>query len=223
MSEDGFAHFDLSAMSRSDSYKLLAGVILPRPIAWVVSRDAAGAVNAAPFSFFNIVSSDPPLVAISISGAPDRPYKDTLENIRARKEFVVHMVPEELAEAMNTTATNAPAGVDETVLAGLEMAPCTVVDVPRIVGSPVALECRLFEVLEPGGASVIVLGRMIQAHIRKDVFEDMEKLHIDPAKMRLIGRMHGGGGYCTTRDVFNIERKSWPLPTDDRSRATDEK
>jgi flavin reductase (DIM6/NTAB) family NADH-FMN oxidoreductase RutF len=198
-------------MRKADSYKLLASVILPRPIAWVVSRDAAGLVNAAPFSFFNIVSSDPPLVAISISGASDRKYKDTLENIRARKEFVVHMVPEELAEAMNVTATNAPRGVDETELAGLELAACAVVDVPRIVGSPVALECHLYEVLEPGGESTIVLGRMVYAHVRESAFENLEKLHIDPAKMRLIGRMHGGGGYCTTRDVFTIERKSWPI------------
>jgi flavin reductase (DIM6/NTAB) family NADH-FMN oxidoreductase RutF len=208
---DEFAHFDLAAMRKSDSYKLLASVILPRPIAWVVSRDAAGVVNAAPFSFFNIVSSDPPLVAISISGASDRKYKDTLENIRVRKEFVVHMVPEELAEAMNVTATNAPKGVDETELAGLELAECAVVDMPRIVGSPVALECQLYEVLEPGGASTIVLGRMVYAHVRESAFEDLERLHIDPAKMRLIGRMHGGGGYCTTRDVFTIERKNWPV------------
>jgi flavin reductase (DIM6/NTAB) family NADH-FMN oxidoreductase RutF len=81
---DGFAHFDLAAMSKMDTYKLLASVILPRPIAWVVSRDAAGSVNAAPFSFFNILSSDPPLVAISFSKAPDREGKDSLTNIRER-------------------------------------------------------------------------------------------------------------------------------------------
>lgn len=217
---DGFAHFDLAAMTKGDSYKLLASVILPRPIAWVVSREAdgpdgvGGSVNAAPFSFFNIVSSDPPLVAISISGAPDRVYKDTLGNIRARREFVVNMVPEELAEAMNVTATNAPTGMDETRLAGLELAPCAVVAVPRIAGSPVGLECELYEILEPGGASTIVLGRIVYAHVREDVFDGpdgRETLHVDPAKMRLIGRMHGGGGYCTTRDVFTIERKSWPF------------
>lgn len=220
MSLDGFVHFDLASMTRGDSYKLLASVILPRPIAWVVSREAdgpdgaKGRVNAAPFSFFNIVSSDPPLVAISISAAPDREHKDTLGNIRARRQFVVNMVPEELAEAMNVTATNAPAGVDETQLAGLELAQGVVVDVPRIVGSPVGLECELFEILEPGGASTIVLGRIVYAHVREDVFEGPDgvaRLHVDPAKMRLIGRMHGGGGYCTTRDVFTIERKNWPL------------
>jgi flavin reductase (DIM6/NTAB) family NADH-FMN oxidoreductase RutF len=212
--------FDPGAMSKADSYKLLASVILPRPIAWVVSceADAAdgakGRVNAAPFSFFNIVSSDPPLVAISISEAPDRERKDTLANIRARREFVVNMVPEELAEAMNVTATNAPPGTDETQLAGLELAAGTVVNIPRIAGSPVALECTLFEVLEPGGASTIVLGKIVYVHVRESVFEGPEglaRLHVDPAQMRLIARMHGGGGYCTTRDVFTIERKNWPL------------
>jgi flavin reductase (DIM6/NTAB) family NADH-FMN oxidoreductase RutF len=209
--QDGFAHFDLGAMSKADGYKLLAGVILPRPIAWIVSRDGEGRVNAAPFSFFNILSSDPPLVAIGFSAAPDREGKDTLSNIRARGEFVINLVPEELAEAMNVTATNAPRGMDETELAGLEVAPCSVVDVPRIAGSPVALECKLWQVIEPGGSSTIVLAKIVYAHVRATAFEDLARLHIDPAQMRLIGRMHGGGGYCTTRDVFNIERRSWPV------------
>jgi flavin reductase (DIM6/NTAB) family NADH-FMN oxidoreductase RutF len=208
---DGFASFDLGAMSKADGYKLLAGVILPRPIAWVVSRDAAGDVNTAPFSFFNILSSDPPLLAIGFSAAPDREGKDSLTNIRATGEFVVNLVPEELAEAMNVTATNAPRGMDETRLAGLELAPCERVSVPRIAGSPVALECKIWQVIETGGTSTIVLARIVYAHVRETAFEDLSKLHIDPSQMRLIGRMHGGGGYCTTRDVFTIERKSWPL------------
>ena len=211
MAGDGFEHFDLGGMAKSDVYKVLASVILPRPIAWVVSRDAAGGLNAAPFSFFNIVSSDPPIVAISFSAASDREGKDTQANIRARGEFVVNMVPEELAEAMNVTATNAPRGIDETQLAGLELTKSAVVDVPRIAGSPVALECRVFEFLEPGGASTILLARIVYAHVRTSAFENVARLHIDPAQMRLIGRMHGAGGYCTTRDVFTIERKSWPL------------
>jgi flavin reductase (DIM6/NTAB) family NADH-FMN oxidoreductase RutF len=209
--QDGFAHFDLGAMSRADGYKLLAGVILPRPIAWIVSRDAEGGVNAAPFSFFNILSSDPPLVAIGFSAAPDRDGKDTLTYIRERGEFVVNLVPEELADAMNVTATNAPRGMDETQLAGLELASCAVVDVPRIAGSPVALECRLWQVIEPGGSGTIVLAKIVYAHVRASAFEDLPRLHIDPAEMRLIGRMHGGGGYTTTRDTFNIDRKAWPL------------
>jgi flavin reductase (DIM6/NTAB) family NADH-FMN oxidoreductase RutF len=209
-----FADFDLESMSKADVYKLLASTILPRPIAWVVSKDKEGVVNAAPFSFFNIVSSDPPLVAISFSGPPDRECKDSLSNIRARGEWVVNLVPEELAEAMNITATNAPRGVDETKLAGLELTPCSVVDVPRIAGSPVALECKLYQVIEPGGAGTIVLGRVVYAHVRESAFADLSRFHIDPAKMRLIGRMHGAGGYCTTRDTFVIDRKSWPLASE---------
>jgi flavin reductase (DIM6/NTAB) family NADH-FMN oxidoreductase RutF len=208
---DGFAHFDLAEMSKADTYKLLASVILPRPIAWVVSRDAEGAVNAAPFSFFNILSSDPPMVAISFSGAPDREGKDSLANIRAREEFVVNMVPEDLAEAMNVTAMNAPRGTDETQLAGLKLMQCEVVDVPRIERSPVALECRLWQVIEPGGASTIVLAKVVYVHVRATAFADLAKLYIDPAQLKLIGRMHGGGGYCTTRDTFTIERLTWPL------------
>ena len=211
MAAERFAHFDLAAMSKADTYKLLASVILPRPIAWVVSRDEEGAVNAAPFSFFNIVSSDPPLVAISFSKAPDREGKDSLANIRAREEFVVNMVPESLAEAMNVTATNAPRGTDETQLAGLKLIKCEVVDVPRIERSPVALECRLWQVIEPGGASTIVLAKVVYVHVRESAFADLAKLYIDPAQMRLIGRMHGAGGYCTTRDTFTIERLTWPL------------
>jgi flavin reductase (DIM6/NTAB) family NADH-FMN oxidoreductase RutF len=209
--DDGFVHFDLAAMSKTDGYKLLASVILPRPIAWVVSRDDAGALNAAPFSFFNILSSDPPIVGIGFSAAPDRDRKDTLANIRSKEEFVVNLVPEELAQAMNVTATNAPKGLDETQLAGLDLVPSEVVDVPRIAASPVALECRLWQVIEPGGTSSIVLARVVGVHVRKTAFEDLARLHIDPSKMRLIGRMHGGGGYCTTKDVFNIDRRSWPL------------
>jgi flavin reductase (DIM6/NTAB) family NADH-FMN oxidoreductase RutF len=207
---DGFAEFDLGAMSKGDGYKLLAGVILPRPIAWVVSKDADGVVNAAPFSFFNILASDPPMIAIGFSAASDRGSKDSLANIQARGEFVVNLVPEELAEAMNITAMNAPRGMDETKLAGLETVACALVDVPRIAGSPVALECRLFETIEPGATSTIVLAKIVYAHVRASAFEDLDRLHIDPAKMRLIGRMHGGGGYCTTREVFTIERRSWP-------------
>ena len=211
MSEKEFASFDLAAMSKGDGYKLLASVILPRPIAWVVTRAADGSVNAAPFSFFNIVSSDPPLLAISFSSASDRDGKDTLAHIREKGEFVVNLVSEELAEAMNITATNAPRGTDETKLAGLEMAESAVVDVPRIAASPVALECRLFQVIETGGTSTIMLGRIVYAHVLTEAFSDLGRLYVDPAKLRLIGRMHGAGGYCRTRDVFTIERKNWPL------------
>jgi flavin reductase (DIM6/NTAB) family NADH-FMN oxidoreductase RutF len=208
---DTYSHFDLNAMPRPDVYKLLASLIMPRPIAWVVSRDAAGSLNAAPFSFFNILSADPPLIAISFSAASDREGKDTLSNIREHHDFIVNLVPEELAPEMNITATNAPRGTDETQLAGLDLAPSTLIEVPRIAASPVGLECRLFQTIDPGGSNTIVLARVLYAHVRTDAFANLERLHIDPHKLRLIGRMHGSGGYCRTTDIFTIDRKSWPL------------
>jgi len=203
--------FKLDELSKADSYKLLASVIMPRPIAWITSRSADGGLNAAPFSFFNIVSSDPPLIAVSFSDAPDREGKDTPANIREHETFVVNLVSRELAEAMNTTATNAPRGTDETVLAGLTLSPSVIIDVPRIAASPVSLECRYYQAIEPGGTSTIILARILCLHILGEAFEDRNRLYIDPRKLDLIGRMHGSGGYCTTRDLFTIERKSWPL------------
>jgi flavin reductase (DIM6/NTAB) family NADH-FMN oxidoreductase RutF len=150
-------------------------------------------------------------VVIGIGAQPDREVKDTLANIRAREEFVVNLVPEELAEAMNITATNAPPGVDETQLAGLELAPSDIVDVPRIAGSPVAMECKVFQLVETGGTGVIVIARIVRLQVRSSVFKDLEKLYVDPAQMRLIARMHGAGAYCTTRETFVMDRKSWPL------------
>jgi flavin reductase (DIM6/NTAB) family NADH-FMN oxidoreductase RutF len=208
---DTFSHFDLTAMPKSDVYKLLASVIMPRPIAWVVSRDSAGSVNAAPFSFFNILSADPPLLAICFAAAADREGKDTFSNIREHNDFVVNLVPEELAPQMNITATNAPRGTDETKLAGLDLIPSSIVEVPRIATSPVGLECRLFQIIDPGGSSVIVLARVLYAHVRTEAFANLERLYIDPHQLRLIGRMHGANGYCRTTDIFTIDRKSWPL------------
>lgn len=211
MVSDGFASFDILNMPRSASYKLLASTIMPRPIAWITTRASNGTVNAAPFSFFNIVSSDPPMVAVSFSAAPDREGKDTLANIRETGEFVVHMVSRDLAEAMNVTATNVPRDMSEIDFAGLSLTDCVKVQTPRIAEAPVAFECTRFQVIEPGGSSTIVLGSIVYAHVREDVFEDRERLHLDPHKLDLIGRMHGAGGYCTTRDIFHIDRLSWPL------------
>jgi len=207
--EDTFASFDLRTLSKPDAYKLLAGTVLPRPIAWITTLDAEGRLNAAPFSFFNAISSDPPLITVGFSAAPDRDGKDTLANIRATGELVVNMVPEELAQAMNITASDVPRGMDELELAGLATAPSVQVKPPRIAGSPVSFECSTFQIIETGGPSTILLARVLHIHVRRDAFENEAHLYVDPSKMRLIGRMHGGGGYCTTRDLFEIPRIPW--------------
>ena len=205
-----FLNFDLETMKPSDSYKLLSALVVPRPIAWIVTQDENGRRNGAPYSFFNILSTEPPLLAVSFSPAADRDGKDSLANIRATGELVVNLVPEELAVAMSTTAIDAPRGVDELSFAGLALAESTLVKPPRIAGSPAAFEC-VFHAEVPAGANTIVLARIRHAHVRQSLFTDVNRLHIDSAQLRLIGRMGGGtaGGYCRTRDTFEVNRPSW--------------
>ncbi len=206
---ESFATFDLEQLPGADTYKLLASLIMPRPIAWVVTESLDGVRNAAPYSFFNVLSADPPLAAISFSAPSDRDTKDSYANIKATGELVVNLVPEELAVAMNQTAIDAPRGVDETALAGLALQPSLQVRPPRVGGSPAAFECRVQQWIDTGGSSRILLARILVAHVRQSAFADRERLHLDPAQLRLIGRMHGAGGYCTTRDIFILERQKW--------------
>ena len=198
--------FDFADLPPQARYKLLASTVTPRPIAWVVSQSAAGAVNAAPFSFFNVLAGDPPTVGISIgSRAPGQP-KDTLANIRDTNEFVVNLVSRENAEAMNKTATEFPPGVDELAAAGLTRLPSVKVTPPRIAESPVAFECKLFQAIPLGPLNTLVLGHVVAMHVRDDAVLDALKYYIDTPKLDLVGRMHGGGGYTTTRDQFEIRR-----------------
>ena len=205
-----YSHFTLADMSKGDSFKLIASLVMPRPIAWITSLDLAGRVNAAPYSFFNLLLADPPLVAVGFAAASDREGKDTLANVRATGELVINLVSEGLAQAMNVTALNAPRGTDETALAGLATAPSIHVKPPRIAESPVSLECRTYQIVEPNASSTILLAQILEVHVRSDAFSNRERLHIDPAVLQLVGRMHGGGGYCTTRDLFELDRPTWP-------------
>ena len=209
--------FDFTALPAQARYKLLASTVTPRPIAWVVSQNAAGAVNAAPFSFFNVLAGDPPTVGISIGNrAPGQP-KDTLANIQATGEFVVNLVSRDNAEAMNKTATEFPSGVDELTAAKLTRLPSVKVTPPRIAESPVAFECKLFQTIPLGPANTLVLGHVVAMHVRDDSVLDALKHYIDTPKLDLIGRMHGGGGYTTTRDQFQIPR----IPLEDWDAAAD--
>jgi len=134
--------YDLSAVPEPIAYKLLAATIIPRPIAWVVTQDAEGRLNAAPFSFFNVMGSAPPTVALGILADPARGLKDTAQAILDTGKFVVNLVPERLVQAMNLTSIDALRGVNELELAGLATLPSDSVAPPRIAESPVAFECR---------------------------------------------------------------------------------
>ena len=197
--------FDFAELPAQARYKLLASTVTPRPIAWVVTRSAAGAVNAAPFSFFNVLAGDPPTVGISIGNrAPGQP-KDTLANIQATGEFVVNLVSRDNAEAMNKTATEFPPGIDELAMAKLTRLPSVKVTPPRIGESPVAFECKLFQTVALGRANTLVLAHVVAMHVRDDAVLDAMKHYIDTPRLDLVGRMHGGG-YTTTRDLFQIAR-----------------
>lgn len=204
-----FRHFDLGAMTGEERYRLLASTILPRPIAWVVTCDPDGVVNAAPYSFFNMFGADRPVVALGILARPGRP-KDTAANIRATGEFVVNLVPFALADAMNATCVEAPPEVDETALAGLETVPSVGVRPPRIAASPVGLECRSMHLLDTGPGQLLVVGEVLHAHYAADILTgDPARPRIDGRALDLVGRMHGPTAYTRTRDLFDLERPLW--------------
>lgn len=188
-------------------YKLLTAAIVPRPIAWVSTVDAAGQPNLAPFSFFNAVCSRPPTILFCTGiRAVDRNPKDTFNNIRATGEFVVNFVTETLAEAMNITAVEAPPQVNEFERAGLTAAPGITVNVPHVAETPIYFECRLREIVtiseEPGGGSIII-GTVTLMHFDETVYR--EGNYIDFEAYRPVGRMTGAG-YVRTADRFDMPR-----------------
>lgn len=197
--------FDFSAISPRERYKLLLSTIVPRPIAWIVTVDASGSVNAAPFSFFNAFAVDPPVVGIGIGSLDSGQPKDSRRNIRDTRQFVVNLVSEEMAAAMNVTAIAFEPGVSELSEAGLETQPSAYVKPPRIAGSPAAMECELLQIVDLGPDTGLVLGRVLAMHVREDVVIDPAQHNIDTLKLGLIGRMHANW-YTRTSDVFRMER-----------------
>jgi flavin reductase (DIM6/NTAB) family NADH-FMN oxidoreductase RutF len=194
--------FEIAQTPTHHVYNLLIGLVAPRPIAWITSHDLEGRLNAAPFSAFNYVCTDPPILAIGVANRPGPGVvgKDTAQNIRQTREFVVNVVTEELAEAMNVCAVDFPPGVNELEIAKLETAPSTVVSVPRIRRSPASLECREFSTIEVG-RSRIVLGQVVAIHVQ-DEFIDPAGPYVRAEEMHAIGRMNGKGAYVKTRDAF---------------------
>jgi flavin reductase (DIM6/NTAB) family NADH-FMN oxidoreductase RutF len=200
-------HFDLTQIPATDAYKLLVSTVVPRPIALATTIDGEGRVNAAPFSFFNAVSSVPPVVVLGISpgAATEDGYKDTERNIRNSGEFVVNLVDETLAERMNICAVDFPAGTGELDKADLTALRSVGVRAPRIAQSPVSFECRRITGVSLGPRSMLEIGRVIHIHIQDDLV-DPAKMHVHTEKMRLIGRMHGRGWYARTTDLFLMDR-----------------
>ena len=201
---------DPAQIAANDIYKLMIGMIVPRPIAFVSSVDAAGVRNLAPFSYFTACSSNPPVVCFctTVRTGP-QPYKDTLRNIEATGEFVVNIVSEEFAAQMNMCSADVPPEVDEFALSGLTPLASDLVKPPRVAESKVQMECRLHQIVrvsdKPGGG-ILVLGEVLRFHVLESLFDDPKAGYkIDPDKLLAIGRM-GGPTYTRTRDRFNMQR-----------------
>jgi flavin reductase (DIM6/NTAB) family NADH-FMN oxidoreductase RutF len=190
----------------SSIYKLMVGVIVPRPIAFVSTVNSEGQRNLAPFSFFTAVSANPPVICFSpmVRGS-DGGCKDTLHNIEATREFVVNVVSEDFVDRMNVCSGEYPPEVDEFDLSGLTPVASDLVRPARVAESRVNMECRLLQVLhvstKPLGGS-LVLGEVLRFHVADELFSDYK---IDPDKLRPVGRM-GGPTYTRTTDRFNLER-----------------
>lgn len=199
--------FDFAGMAADDRYKLMTAAITPRPIAWLTTLSPAGDRNAAPYSFFNMMGADPPLVAIGLMQRPDGSLKDSARNILDTGEFVVNLVSEGDAAVMNFTCIDAPAGFDELEHAGIATLPSHRVAPPRIASAPVTMECRLFQRVD-AGRTTIVLGEVLHFHIRDDLV-DAERLHVDTLAMALVARMHGAGWYSRSTDLFQLKRPAY--------------
>src|SRR3981081_4451282 len=189
-----------------DRYKLLCGVVVPRPIALVTTLDENGAVNAAPFSFFNVFSEDPPLVVLGLQHKADLSPKDTTRNIHRDGEFVVHMVDEALAAAMNDCAIDFPSGESEAAATGLATLPSVDVSVPRLAAAPFALECKRHVSLAFGPGRELLVGEVLRLHAREGLV-NAANLFVDIEAYRPIGRMFGNL-YTYQRDVFAMDRES---------------
>jgi len=196
-------------------YKLLTGSIVPRPIAWVSTVDKEGNPNLAPFSFFTAACANPPTIVFCPGYRySDDGQKDTYHNVSATEEFVVNFVNETTAEAMNTTAVEAPAEVNEFERAGVTAVKSSVVKPPRVGESPIAFECKLNQIVTINaglGGGHIVIGTVVHMHFADDVYQEGNYINIDAYQP--IGRMMGGG-YAHINDFFKLERPPSEVKSD---------
>jgi flavin reductase (DIM6/NTAB) family NADH-FMN oxidoreductase RutF len=203
-------NYDLENSPRGYAYKLLVGLVAPRPIALITSMDEEGRLNAAPFSAYNYLCTDPPIIGVGVTNRSSETFvpKDTARNIRRTGEFVVNIVTEDIAEKMNICATEFPEEMSEVELAGFTTAASEKIKVPRLAEAHAAMECREFTTMEIG-RSRIILGRVVGIYI-EDRFVDVEGPYVKAEELHAIGRMNGLGNYVKTRGAFiNIPRISY--------------
>ena len=196
---------DPLTLSERDNYKFLIGSIIPRPIAFVTSLSEKGVLNGAPFSYFNIVSSNPPMVSVSIQRSGGK-QKDTARNILNTKEFVIHIVDEDNVQKINETAANLPPDESEIELAQLTPVNSVKLAVPGVKEAKIRLECTLEQSLELGGGDSpgcdLIIGKIVQFHIDPEIFHEGK---IDPRGLGAVSRL-AGTHYAKIGDIFSIER-----------------
>jgi len=202
-------HFDIEKMAAMERYELLLGTVVPRPIAIVTTMAGDGAINAAPYSLFNVMGHDPAVAMISVLAHPEQRFKDTAQNIFATKEFVLNLVSESIAEAMNITCIDAPPGTNELELAKMKTASSVEVKPPRLSDSPVAYECRFITSLSFGPNQAIIAGQIVHAYVEDQFVLDRARGLVDTPELKLIGAMHGAKWYARLSDRFEMERPTW--------------
>ena len=199
--------FDFATLPQTLRYKLLVGLVVPRPIALVTSLGPGGIVNAAPFSFFNVFSEEPPLIVLGLQSKADGSIKDTPANIRESGTFVVNLVDEALADRMNICAVDFPRDVSEIEAAGLTLSPSVAVKVPRIAEAPVALECKHYVTLEVSRERRLCVGQVVYLHARNGIL-DPKNLRVILDAYRPVARLFGNY-YAQLGDTFQLTRQSY--------------
>ncbi|MCL4746289.1 MAG: flavin reductase family protein [Burkholderiaceae bacterium] len=193
---------ELAGLSQVERYKLLIGLVIPRPIAWISTWSENGVANCAPFSFFNVISEEPPLCVVSFNRRSDGAIKHTLKNIRRTGEFVVNLVDEATANAMHVSSAELAESESEFDAAGLTPVPAAMVRHPRIAQAPAALECRVERRIEFGPEREMVVGEIVLVHAREGVI-DADTKRISQTGYAPIGRLFASR-YCTTRQRFDL-------------------
>lgn len=198
---------DPKNLTQQDSAHLLTDIVVPRPIAWVSTVDERGVYNLAPFSAYAMISANPMVVGFSIGSRRDGQKKDTLRNAESTREFVINVVTEELAEAMNVTSTPYPRDVSEFEKAGLTPVKADLVKAPMVAESPINMECRVIQILTFGSpplTSSFIIGEVLRVHVADKLYDKRNKRI---SGIKVVARLGGDGDlYCRTRDIFQMKR-----------------
>lgn len=195
--------FEPSELEELQQYKIMTGCVVPRPIGFITTKGPSG-VNAAPFSMFNVVGTEPPMVMFCAGDQDDGSHKDTVDNIEANPEFVAHIVSEDIAEQMNICSGDYPSDVNELTEAGLTEVPSVKISVPRIAESPVHFECKFDQSIRLGSRHRMNIGEVVYIHLREDIV-DMERYYIDVTKLQPVARL-SGPRYAHINDIFEMKR-----------------